>query len=409
MKTVNLMISLLLLSIMASATFSAAKAEFVITQQDEDDMIKFAEELREWAHSKYEPDLSSSVAHFIPFDELQKCDAYNKLIEYDWKLVPYQIRKIQIENELRVIIGSALANRAIESLEDLYNYQGEKLPGLSEEIAMRFPGRLLYQTTVGKEVCQKLGRKPDRAGFSWIEWWGENKDRFKFKTKKRFKIGTQYKYFNHPHVSTVQHGGLLHLEAVNATYRQIIERAAAELGVNVFIGEQIDIDVICTVRMRSVTFEEFAYLIGRTVHVGGFKYYKDGNKYHFGSEVEAKPREILDGWGIMMNRTVFYEGDTIPVTVITRGTGELVDPLDRVFYDYGSFKITTNNGTIIRDYNIQRKTKPTLELINREKDCTKIDLNLSNYCQLPPGEYNVRLKYLSHETPSIAIEIYRRK
>ncbi len=195
---------------------------------------------------------------------------------------------------------------------------------------------------------------------------------------------------------------------MHATYRQIIERAAAELGIDIFIGEQRKIDVIGTVRMKSITFEEFAYLIGRTVYVRGFEYYKTGKKYHFGGKNRAKPRAILNGWGIMMDKTVFEEGESIPITIITRRKGDLVNPLDPLFFNYGSFKITKNDGTIIKDYSIQKETKPTMKMLKRKKDLTQIELDLSNYCILSPGEYNIKFKYLSNETPSIAIEIYKK-
>ena len=406
LKIVDLLISVLLLSIMSSATVSAMEAEFVITQQDENEIIKLTEEFNKCVRFIYKP-----WSSHIPFDEFQKCDVYKELIQYDWKLIPYLIRQIQIENESRVIVGSALAKRHIESLEDLYNYRAERSAKLRKGINpwLEFPEMLLAQTTVGKRVYQKLGKRPELTGFSWIEWWEKNKGRFEFKTEKPVRINAENKYFNYPHISTEQHDGLLDIEAVHATYRQIIERAAAELGVDVFIGAQVYIDIIATVRMKSMTFEEFAYLVGRTVFVRGFKYYKVGQKYHFGGKAEAKPRAIIKGWGIMMNKTVFYEGDVIPVTIITRDTGDLVSPLDPVFFEYGSFKITTNDGIIIKDYNIQKKSRPTIKLLKREKDSTKIQLDLSEYYQLPLGEYSVRFKYLSNETPSIAIEIYKER
>lgn len=378
-----------------------AEAEFVITQKDMDEIIKHAEEFNKCADSTYNPVYSS-----FPFSKIQECEAYKKLIQYDYKLVPYLIRQNQIENESRVIVGSALADRHIANLEDLQNYQQQRSAKLSKDIKpiIKFSGMLLHQ--IVEKDNPELDWSSYHTRFSWMERWENNKGRFEFKTNKPIVIDTQHKYYNHPHISTQNNNGLLDLEAVSATYRHIIERAAAELGVDVFIGKQEYIDIITTVRMRAVNFEEFVYLIGRKAYVKGFEYYKIGEKYHIGGKTKAKPRANLHGWGIMMDKTVFREGDEIPVTIITRGIGDLVNPSDPVFFGYGSFKITTNDGTVIKDYNISQKLKPTKKPVNRSKDCSKIELDLNKYCQLSSGEYNVRFKYLSNETPSVAIEIY---
>jgi|GEM_PF-5458125 len=378
-----------------------AEAEFVITQKDEDEIIRLVEDYNNCVDSIQIP--ASSATFYGAF---QECDAYKKLLKYDYKLIPYLIRQNQIEKESRVIVGSSLADRHIADLEDLQNYQRQRSARLIDGVKpwFKYPELPLDQI-VNNVEWYKVRRNP-RTRFSWLEWWDDNKDRFIFKTDKPITIETEYKYYNHPHISTQVNGGLLDIEAVSATYRHIIERAAAELGVNVFIGEQQYIRHLTTVRMRGVTFEEFTYLIGRTVYVRGFEDHKDGDKYHFGDETEAEPREILDGWGIMMDKTVFREGDDIPVTIITRDTGDLVYPIDPELFGDGNFKITTNDGNIIKDYGNLNKIKPAKRQKIKSTRMTRVELNLNEYCQLKPGEYNVRFKYLSNETPSVAIEIY---
>ena len=108
----------------------------------------------------------------------------------------------------------------------------------------------------------------------------------------------------------------------------------------------------------------------------------------------------------MMERTVFHEGDDIPVVIITRGTDGIVDPHDPVFPAYGSFKVTTNAGEVVHDYREHTSPQPTRPLLQRDRDGAAIDLNLRTYCDLPPGEYNVQFRYGRDETPPIAIEVY---
>lgn len=241
-----------------------------------------------------------------------------------------------------------------------------------------------------------------------MEWWEDNKHQFVFDTEHPVTIDTTHNYSERPHVSTQTTGNLLILEAVHATNRQIVERAAAELGVEVFIGEQSYMDILTTVRMRGVTFEEFAYLIGRNACVRGFEYRKTGAGYHFGGKTKAKPWTIMNGWGIAMERTVFSLGEDIPIIIVTRGVGEMIDPSDPVFSSYGSFKITDNAGNVIKNYLLQAKERATVPLFQKENECTRIDLILDGGRLLKPGEYNITFKYLENETPSIAFEVYEK-
>jgi hypothetical protein len=408
MRITNSLILVLLLTEVCALPAFAKKTEFVITQRDEDEIKKLIDE-----YNKHIKITINPVSSHIPFDKLAKCDAYDQLIKYDAKIIPYIIRQGQIEQESRVLVGSALAQREIKNLQDLNSYQKERKIKLRNGISpcVEWPGVfILPGASISASKLIELNTQKNWDRFSWIEWWEKNHDRFEFKTDRPVFINTKHKYYSHPHVSTEVVDGLLYIEAVSATYRQMIERVAAEMGIDVFIGEQLEyMRIISTVRMRAVTFEEFAYLIGRTVYVEGFKYRKIGNKYHFGGKTPSKPRRIMDGWGIMMNKTVFHESDPIPVTIITRGTGVLINPSDTVFVDYGSFKITTNDGRIIKDYNnVQNRRKATKKPLYREKDCTEIDLLLNKYIALKPGEYNLNFRYLSNETPSIAIEVYKK-
>ena len=313
-------------------------------------------------------------------------------------------------------IGSALIkDKSVKTPDQVYNYNCTK-PWSSTG-----PGPPIRPTLLMQLLSDDMKPNPnvkkgyvDNKVFAWSHWWQEHKDKFIFQTKKPLVIHpAEYVYSMMPQIRTTVKNGLLDIYAVSATYHQIIERAAAEMNIDVFIGEQEYINIITTVRIRAVTFEEFLYIIGRTVFVGGFDYHKTEKGYWVGGKNPAKPRAILDGWGIMMERTVFSVGDEIPVTIITRlpGLVTIIDPADPTFVCYGSFRVTTNDGKIVKDYNPVTKSRLdfTVPHIGIKKDCYPIQVLLNKFCTLPAGEYNIRFRYLEHETPSIAIEIYDRQ
>ncbi len=343
-----------------------------------------------------------------PYDRLRETKSFRQLIEYDLKLMPYLVRQYQIEAESRVYVGSKLADRQISSLKDLLEFNKERASRLKKSVNLwiRWPGLwTLEKPLLEPGIAEKYGPYGSCSGrrkFPYLRWWNENKHVFVFETAQPIKISTLYKYDSRPHVSTEATGSLLTLEAVSATYRQIIERAAAELGVEVFIGEQQYMRILTSVRMRDMTFEEFAYMIGFDVYVCGFEYRKIGDVYHFGNETEAKPRLIRCGWGIAMERTVFSTGDDIPV-IIDPGMGDdMADPSDPDFSSYGSFRITDNTGNVVKDYLPQAEKEPSGPLLHKRR----VNLVIDGGRLLKPGEYNATFRYLENETPSIAFEVY---
>jgi hypothetical protein len=384
------------------------EGKIVITQEDEDEIVKLAEEFNRHVDSVTE--FGSSI---LPFDKYMDSDSYRKLIAYDAKLLPYLIRQFQIEEESRVFLGSSLIDEEIVIPYDLYLYQQDRAGKLREGVKPWFDYHaahlLASRTTIGSELYKGLGRRSYLARFSWIDWWENHRDEFESKTKNPVEIDTTHKFFSHPHISTERHGNMLDIEACHMTIRRIIERAAAEMGVKAFLGEYRDMGTITKVRMRGVTFEEFAGLIGYTVSVSPIPLRIDEDLYHFGGDAESEPRALLDGWGIKMWKTAFSEGNPIPVTLITRGTNPIVDPSEPAFKDYGSFRVTNNDGEIVLDYRPHRKTPPAEDALKPAHDTMEIVVDLADYCKLPPGEYNVSFRYLTKETPTAAIEVYKRE
>jgi hypothetical protein len=378
----------------------AASNPVVITQQDEDAICALAKKFNKEADAIINPFSSR-----FPVERLCNTQSYKALLQYREKVVPYLVRQEVLSEKASVIVGSARATRRIRNLEDLEAYQKERRAKIERVSPWfhHFPSpAFLAAAGVGGGLEGKLFT----ADLPLAQWWEENQARFRFTTHKRFHIDTQDRCDRHPHISTEMTNGLLSIEAVSATYLQVIERAAAEMHVPVFLGRQEYMDVLTTVRMRSVTFDEFAYLVGHHCCVTGFRYTKSGPKYHFGGNARAEPRRIMNGWGIMMWRTVFHQGEEIPITVVTRGTEPMVDPSDSAFASYGSFRICDNHRRIVRDYLPESKAEPTLPLLQRKKNCTEIDLCLADGNHLEPGEYNATFRYGDKETPSIASEVY---
>lgn len=384
---------LLLLPVMVLA----ASNTVIITQRDEDAICALATRFNKEAESIINP-----MSSRLPVERLCNTPSYKALLQYREKVLPYLVRQEVLLEEASVLVGSACATRRIRDLEDLEAYQKERRAKI-ERVTPWFHSLLSWSFLVNTGTVDADSLTAD---FSLAQWWDENRARFRFATRVPIEIDTRERQNRRPHVSTEMTDGLLTIDAVSATYLQIIERAAAEMSVPVFLGAQRYMDVLTTVRMRSVTFDEFAYLIGHHCCVGGFRYTKSGRMYHFGDETKAKPRRIMHGWGIMMERTVFHQGQEIPITIVTRGTQPMVDPSDSAFASYGSFRISDNRRRIIKDYLPQSKAEPTPPLLQREKDCTEIDLCLEGGNRLEPGEYNATFRYADRETPSIAFEVY---
>ena len=389
---------------------SELRSKVIITDSDLATIKGLSSRLEEKIKSVSPPPQSSIGLLRGAIEEIKNDLSYQDLLKFGPKLLPYLIQQIQVSQECRWLVGSALAERKIKDQADLYKYQKERQDRLRQKIVLPLPMILLQG--IEREKGVNGNEREMRVNSSlnldkyWLKWWSRHQDEFELQTAKPLFIDGLQNYAYEPQINSSAQNGLITIEAVSASYPQIIERAAAEVGIEVFIGEQEYMDILTSVRMRSVTFEEFAYLIGLTVSVNPFKYTKTETGYLFGGEKKAPPRVIMNGWGIAMEKTVFAAGETIPVIVVARGKGDMISPFDPVFDSYGSFQVTDNRGKIIQGYLPKDKIQPTLPLVNRKEDCTRIYLNLPQGKTLPPGEYNIKFKYLYSETPPIAFKIF---
>jgi hypothetical protein len=79
------------------------------------------------------------------------------------------------------------------------------------------------------------------------------------------------------------HDGLMDVYAVSTRYGDIIRRAAEAMKLKVTIGPVRGLDVITTVRMKSVTFDEFLHILGKTIDLKGPDLHKHAEGYRIGS------------------------------------------------------------------------------------------------------------------------------
>jgi hypothetical protein len=404
-KLIIIMLVFITFPILTSATEPNENGRIVITQADEDAIKSILEEFRQ---HQAKVSFRSDIAPYLD------CESHPKLVKYGLKAVPYLVEGLACQEAEDAWVGSGLIpDTNAKTPEEVYKYncshRSKSPPSLF------FAGIVLMELLPDDmKPSQSIPKEgyADTKEFAWSNWWQQHKHKFIFQTQNPLVIPpAKYIHSKTPQIRTTVNNGLLDIYAVSATYHQIIERAAAEMNIEVFIGEQEYINIIATVRMRAVTFEEFLYIIGRTIFVGGFDHHKTETGYWVGGKNPAKPRAILNGWGIMMERTVFSVGDEIPVTIITRMPGPItiVDPADPTFVCYGSFRVTMNDGKIVKDYDPVTKVHLTVPPIEIKKDCYPIKVLLNKFCKLPVGEYNIQFQYLEHETPSIAIEIYDRQ
>lgn len=371
----------------------------VITKADEKAIKRILEDWR-----KHQEKVSYSSRMEPYFD----CDAHRQLLEYGPKAAPYLIAQLARQYNTEPYIGAALINDPkITTAEQVSRYNERRKTDLHKQTLAHW----ILTGTLSEIIAPEQQTKKRNAAriepIDWMNWWQRNERKFLLERGVSPAVVTPtYERPVISHISTSVKKGLLDICAVSATYRQMIERAAAEMGLETFIGEHTCIDIIGTVWMKSVTYEEFLYMVGRSVYINGFDYRKTQNGYWLGGEKRAQPRAILKGWGLKIPRTVFELGEDIPVTVITRGIPDPAAVTKDVYSRCGGFRITKNDATVVKEYDSIDNSCSTAPPADRTGALHEVELLLNQFCKLGVGEYNIRYRYRDFETPTIAIEIY---
>lgn len=248
----------------------------VITQADNDGIKSVLKELK-----RHQDKVRVSS---IPADYLN-CEAYEKLLGYGRKAVPYLIEQVATMEAAFAYIGSAIIDSdQVKTPAQVYRYNSRRTNRMNETLAFFILDEALKEI-VFPEMTRRQRRRYTgyTEVFEWINWWQQHKDKFEFKTKNPVIIPplrTNYPWGRI--VKVTVRNGLIDVVAVGTTYRRIIERVAKKASVAVSFGKQEYLDVTTSVCMKSVTFEEFLYMLGRGVSIAGFQYRKTDTGYRIG-------------------------------------------------------------------------------------------------------------------------------
>lgn len=345
--------------------------------------------------------LSSGIEPYID------CDAYRSLVKYGFQAIPYLIEQAGKLQEIDVLHGSALIQqKGITTPENVWDYHENRRKSVYKSTIPHF---VLVETLnkIAPDENFKVGARHTDC-FSWLVWWKSNKNRFAFTEKSQPSIPEPEDVYYEPHISTSVHNNLLDIHAVSATNRHIIQRAGAELGVKIHIGQHKYMDVLTTIRMKGVNVEEFLYFLGKNFSIKGINYTKTENEIRIGTRTPAPARVYFGGWGIAMDQTVFLEGDEIPIMITEEYDPEKTSPTDWQALKTGQFKITNNEGKLLKTCSPVKSAQPPTETDRGPCQGSCKTLALEKSCNLGPGEYNVAWKYRKTLTPTIAFEIYNR-
>jgi len=279
--------------------------------------------------------LSSSPAPYLD------CDGYRDLLKLDNKIIPMLIREmVQFENS-SILYGK---KHYLPSPKDNKEWLQRARLERQETSARAMPRFIcliaLANTSFGK-ASHRTGFDGIEEIYQWLHWWEANKDRYAltFKDSERFDVGDLDEGKNWPHLSCKMTNGLLNVRAVHATFKNIVENAAAEAGVDVVVGDNGEkssyigglTNIITAINYKEMTFDEFAFAITEQIQFG-FPWRKGGDIYYFGTGDPAPGRWMMGLrfedliCEIKMDKTVFKIGERMPVGISLRypdrkGTG----------------------------------------------------------------------------------------
>lgn len=214
------------------------------------------------------------------------CEENRALRGYGLKAVPFlieQVARIEAANAYR---GAALIDEeGVKTPEEVYSWNRRRKTHAQDGTLALW----LLDNVLTDLISSDMEDEPVRGNggytevFGWMHWWDRHKHRFVFEGGDPPAIPLPKRpYPRGPAVVVTAHDGLLDVSAAGVSYRRIIERAVAALGVTAIFGQQDYIDVVTSIEMRSVTFDEFMYLLGRSVSMAGFGHSKTDTGFRVG-------------------------------------------------------------------------------------------------------------------------------
>jgi len=363
----------------------------VISVEEEAQIRVLMDELRRDTHSAA-GGYASSLTPYLDRD------AYRKLSAFGWKSVPFMVEEAALWYSIYDV-----------GLSPRVKIDEVRSTALSPSL-ISTALRAWTSDDQGPEARSGLGIGSTDC-FVWLDWWQRNGARFDLESGVELWIPTVTEPSFEPHIATSVQDGLLDLHAVEATGRHIIQRAAAELGVDVFIGQEHGLSDIRTVRMSGVDFEGF---LSRLIESpNGSSWEKTDAGYRVGEPQSSTPRLYVYGWGLAMERSVWQEGEPMTALVVVSDLGRRSRAVRSELLAHGRFQLLDNDGEEVHQCpalrsagrvrcapDIGGQCRPT----TRDQHALRFTIHES--CVPAAGEYSLRFIWQEHRTPTIPVEVY---
>lgn len=243
-----------------------------ISQSDEDAIRGLLAQVLEYINTEW--GLRSTLPDYVD------CKPHEDLMAYGWKAVPYLIEQVALREGVDAYIGSALIDDPeVDTPKEVYDYNLARRRAVTTKImGPHHLAQLLRELPSGNEVPSlETSNKTISAGhytnvYAWLTWWQESKHRFTFRTKRPPVIAPpKDRHTLVPQITASYKNKLLTLYSVRSSMKEIIKRCAAEMEVNIVVPEPPGRQPVhpmssrTTIRMKSVTTEEFLYRVGRMI------------------------------------------------------------------------------------------------------------------------------------------------
>jgi hypothetical protein len=221
---------------------------------------------------------------------------YQDLLRCGWKAVPYLIEQVALREAVDAYIGSALIDDPeVDTPKEVYDYNLAR----QRAVDAKTLGPHVLASLLDELPCGNGTSSLDTPGpsggynrvYAWLDWWQDNKGGFAFQTKQPPVIGpSKDKHSLVPQINvTYDENNLPTLYAVHSTIEDLVERGAAAMRVSIVVPEphgrqpSSPMSGITTIRMKSVTVDEFVYRIGRMIW--GIPYDKMDEKLQIGPAI----------------------------------------------------------------------------------------------------------------------------
>ncbi len=179
------------------------------------------------------------------------------------------------------------------------------------------------------------------------------------------------------------------------------------MNIDVFIGEHEYLEIITTMRMKSVTFEELLHIAGRNVSMGGFKYRKTDKGYLIGKQNAAQTTVQANEWGepvegvqiqLRADKQVWKVGETPILKADVHNTGKRDLYLPYCYFqaevevDGRSYRWTGPSNILRPDHGPYARQREDIEIYLHLHSWTAVG-DFRQQLGLKPGRYVIRVAF----------------